>query len=81
MDIKDALTEEQMDEIQEELKEHIKSLGGVEAELMALHFGFSTSHTVAVFNGWNEKRWREHMQMCLDKYLEGNPFTGGSKLQ
>lgn len=66
-----------MDDIQEELNKHIRPLEEIDAELMALHFGFATSHTIAIFkNQMTEKEFREHIISCLDKYLEGNPYRG-----
>lgn len=70
------MTEQEMDDIQEELNKHIRPLEEVDAELMALHFGFTTSHTIAVYKNKTEKEFREHVIMCLDKYLEGNPYEG-----
>lgn len=74
----DELTEEQMEEIQEELNEHIRELSPHQAELMALHLGFSTAHVIAIGEGKNEAWFREHILGALEAYLQGNPFQGNA---
>lgn len=77
--IQPEMTEDEMDEIQEDLREIIRPLQVPEAELMALHFGFDTSARIQATIGMPLADWKKMVVESIDKYLEGNPYGGSGQ--
>lgn len=67
------LTEEQMDQIVEQIKEPIRELDLVHAELLILHAAFQVSCSVQAMQGKTLKEQKEHLKTCFEMFLEGNP--------
>lgn len=67
------MTEKEMDRIVDQIQKPIKNLDSIDAELLMLHAAFDVSSTIGIHQGRNLQEQKEHIRICFERFLEGNP--------